>query len=190
VAEQPTWRGYKGGDSYGPIASNERLWDIAAKVRPDPAISKEHMLKALFKANPQAFSKPNNINSLKVGATLRIPTLQEIVDYTGSKAANQLLEQQRTAKTPPASEPSPAAPEPVAPPAPAAEAPPALEPVGPPAPPAEALPALEPVGPPAPAEAPLASEPAPAVPEPASEPAPPAPAAEALPAPAETPPVR
>jgi FimV-like protein len=181
VAEQPTWRGYKGGDSYGPIASNERLWDIAAKVRPDPAISKEHMLKALFKANPQAFSKPNNMDSLKVGATLRIPTLQEIVDYTGSKAANQLLEQQRTAETPPASEPAPAAPEPVAPPVPA-ETPPVSEPA-PPAP-TEAPPASEPL---APAEAPPASEPAPPAPvaevPPASEPVgPPAP-------PAETPPI-
>ncbi len=196
VAEQPTWRGYKGGDSYGPIASNERLWDIAAKVRPDPAISKEHMLKALFKANPQAFSKPNNMDSLKVGATLRIPTLQEIVDYTGSKAANQLLEQQRAAETPPASEPAPAAPEPVAPPVPA-ETPPASEPA--PSAPAEASPASEPL---APAEAPPASEPAPPAPAaeapPASEPVgPPAPPARdaagfgslsVQPAPAETPP--
>jgi len=34
---------------------------------------------------------------LKVGVTLRIPTLREIVDHTGSKVAKQLLEQQATA---------------------------------------------------------------------------------------------
>ncbi|HRD50545.1 MAG: hypothetical protein JNK95_03380 [Candidatus Competibacter sp.] len=80
---------------YGPVAANERLWDIAARVRPDPGISKEQMMRALFKANPQAFSKPGNMDSLKVGVMLRIPALREIVDYTGSKAAKQLLEQQR-----------------------------------------------------------------------------------------------
>lgn len=90
------------GAQYGPVASNERLWDIATKVRPDPGISKEHMMKALLKANPQAFAKAGNMGSLKVGATLRIPTVREIADYTGSKAARQLLEQQPTAAPPPA----------------------------------------------------------------------------------------
>jgi len=77
---------------YGPVAANERLWTIATKVRPDPAIAMDHMMRALFMANPQAFSKAGNMNSLKVGATLRVPTLQEIVDLTGSKAAKRLLE--------------------------------------------------------------------------------------------------
>ena len=102
----PTPQPSQDSDSYGPVASNERLWNIAAKVRPDPGISKEHMMKALFKANPQAFSKPNSMDSLKVGATLRIPTLQEIVEYTGSKVARQLLEQQQTAEMSPAGETS------------------------------------------------------------------------------------
>jgi FimV-like protein len=165
-AAEPSPRPDQGGDQYGPVAPNERLWDIAAKVRPDPGISKEHMMKALFKANPQAFSKPDNMNSLKVGATLRIPTLQEIVIYTGSKAANQLLERRQATETPPVLEP-------VVPSlAPAVETAPTPEP----APVAET--ASEPVGPPAPpaTETPPASEPAPAVPEPVSEPAPPAPA--------------
>ena len=184
-----------GGDSYGPVAPNERLWDIATKVRPDPAIGKEHMMKALLKANPQAFSKANNMDSLKIGATLRIPTLQEIVEYTGSKAASQILKQQQTVEIPPAAAPTPPAaeaapaPEPAAPP-PAAEAAPAPaatpEPAAPTPPAAEAAPASEPVAPPPPAAetapAPAAETvPAPAVaPEPA---APPTPAAETAPAP-------
>ena len=84
---------YKGGDLYGPVSSNERLWGIATKVRPDPTIGKDTMMRALFMANLQAFSKPGNMNSLKVGAMLRVPTLQEIADLAGSKVARQLLEQ-------------------------------------------------------------------------------------------------
>lgn len=83
---------YKAGDQYGPVAANERLWDIAAKVRPDPSIGKDVMMRALFRANPQAFSK-TGIDRMKVGAMLRIPTLREIADYTGSGVAKQLLEQ-------------------------------------------------------------------------------------------------
>ncbi len=196
----------KGGDSYGPVAPNERLWDIATKVRPDPSISKEHMMKTLLKVNPQAFSKANNMDSLKVGVTLRIPTLQEIVECTGSKAANQLLLKQRQAEKPSASTPEPAA-ETVPTPAastPAAEASPAPtsapEPAAPtpavetaPAPAAVPEPTAETAPAPAPAPEPAAeTAPAPAaVPEPTVETAPapvpapePEPAAETAPTPA------
>ncbi len=88
---------YKGGDAYGPVSANERLWDIGIKVRPDPAIGKDVMMRALFAVNPQAFSKPGNMNSLKVGVMLRVPTLQEIADLAGSKVARQLLERQSAA---------------------------------------------------------------------------------------------
>ena len=87
---------YKGGEQYGPVVPNERLWDIAAKVRPVPDIGIDIMMKALFAINPTAFSKAG-MDYLKVGATLRVPTLREIVDHTGSKVAKQLLEQQAAA---------------------------------------------------------------------------------------------
>jgi FimV-like protein len=88
---------------YGPVAPNERLWTIAAKLRPDPSISTSIMVQALFAANPQAFSQ-ENMDFLKVDAILRIPTLREIVEYTGSLAAQQLLEldQQNQARPTPA----------------------------------------------------------------------------------------
>ena len=87
---------YKEGDQYGPVMPNERLWDIAAKVRPAPNIGVDIMMKALFAINPTAFSK-EGMDYLKVGVTLQIPTLREIVDHTGSKVAKQLLEQQAAA---------------------------------------------------------------------------------------------
>ncbi|MEI2773640.1 MAG: FimV/HubP family polar landmark protein [Candidatus Competibacter sp.] len=93
-AKPATEATYKGGEQYGPVVPNERLWDIAAKVRPDPSIGKDVMMKALFVANPQAFSK-SGINQMKLGVLLRVPTLQEIVEYTGSEAAKQLLDLER-----------------------------------------------------------------------------------------------
>ncbi|MDZ7622263.1 MAG: FimV/HubP family polar landmark protein [Candidatus Competibacteraceae bacterium] len=81
----------KEGGQYGPVAPNERLWTIADKLRPDPSINTPTMMQALFVANPQAFSQ-GDMNFLKVDAILRIPTLREIVEYTGSRAAQQLLE--------------------------------------------------------------------------------------------------
>jgi len=95
-------------DKYGPVVANERLWDIADQVRPDPSIGREHIMQALFKANPQAFSKPDNMDSLKVGVTLRVPTLQEIADYTGSKAAKALLDRLRPTVTAPTTPDDPA----------------------------------------------------------------------------------
>jgi len=89
---------YRGGDEYGPVSNNERLWDIATKVRPDPDIGRDIMMKALFLANPQAFTKPT-MDHLKAGSMLRIPTLQEIVKYTDSTVAKSLLEQQRAAES-------------------------------------------------------------------------------------------
>ena len=95
-SEKPAMPAYKEGDRYGPVMPNERLWDIATKVRPTPDIGVDIMMKALFAINPMAFSK-EGMDYLKVGVTLRIPTLREIVDHTGSKVAKQLLEQQVTA---------------------------------------------------------------------------------------------
>lgn len=85
---------YPAGGVYGPIRANERLWDIAEKLSPSPSIGTDIMMRAVFKANPQAFGKRDDMNSLKVGATLRVPTLEEIVRYTGSGAAKRLLDGQ------------------------------------------------------------------------------------------------
>ena len=97
---------YKGGEQYGPVGANERLWDIATKVRPDAEIGKDVMMKALFLANPQAFSG-REIDHMKEGALLRVPTLEEIVKYTGSPAAKELLEKGRKEPTQSVDPPAP-----------------------------------------------------------------------------------
>ncbi|MFZ2236932.1 MAG: FimV/HubP family polar landmark protein, partial [Dokdonella sp.] len=65
------------GTSYGPVAAGETLWEIANATLPDDEVSANQLMLALLNANPQAFSK-NNINRLKRGAILRIPSPEEI----------------------------------------------------------------------------------------------------------------
>ncbi len=71
-----------GANDYGPVAQGETLSEIARATRPDEATNFNKMMLALLKANPNAFYK-DNINALKRGAILRIPTPDEI-KATGS----------------------------------------------------------------------------------------------------------
>jgi len=62
---------------YGPVADGETLSEIARSTRPDEATNLNEMLLALYKANPNAFYK-ENINALKRGAILRIPSRDDV----------------------------------------------------------------------------------------------------------------
>lgn len=61
---------------YGPVAAGETAWDIARATRPDESVSIHQMMLALLQANPQAFVD-GNINALRRGVILRIPTAEE-----------------------------------------------------------------------------------------------------------------
>jgi pilus assembly protein FimV len=76
------------GDKYGPVKRNETLWDIAKRLRPDSDISMHQMMLALQRANPEAFAD-NNINNLRAGATLQIPTRDEILSLDKSAARRE-----------------------------------------------------------------------------------------------------
>ena len=67
---------YSGGD-YGPIRATDTLWSIANATRPSASISINQMMLALLRANPDAFIT-ENINGLKSGHTLRMPTESEL----------------------------------------------------------------------------------------------------------------
>jgi len=79
-------------DSYGPIAPNETLWGIARKVR-QKGVSIEQMMMALLQANPNAFIN-QNINFLKKGASLRVPSKVELLNLSRI-AANAAYRQQQ-----------------------------------------------------------------------------------------------
>ncbi len=61
------------GDTEYSVKANETLWAIAAKVRPNKAVSVPQLMIALLQNNPEAFIG-NNINNLKQGAVLRVPS--------------------------------------------------------------------------------------------------------------------
>lgn len=60
------------GQQYGPIKANQTLWSIANYIAHKQGVSTQKMLKALHKANPEAFIN-GSINSMRPGAILRIP---------------------------------------------------------------------------------------------------------------------
>ncbi len=66
-----------GGNEYGPVAAGETLGEVARATRPDETVSVNQMMLALLKHNPRAFYR-DNINALKRGAVLRIPSAAEI----------------------------------------------------------------------------------------------------------------
>ena len=74
---------YSGGD-YGPIVATDTLWSIADTTRPSASISVNQMMLALLRANPDAFIT-QNINGLKSGHILRMPTESEL-DAVGGAA--------------------------------------------------------------------------------------------------------
>ncbi len=81
--------------SFGPVAQGQTLWAIASSVRPDRGVSMNQMMLAMQRANPEAFIG-ENINQLKRGAVLRIPTREEITSL-GSAEAEALVREQAAA---------------------------------------------------------------------------------------------
>jgi pilus assembly protein FimV len=81
------------GNDYGPVAQGETLSEIARATRPDQKTSIDQMMLALLKANPKAFYQ-DNINALKRGSILRIPSGDDL-KATGTlrEAAEQVRSQ-------------------------------------------------------------------------------------------------
>ncbi|HEU4665631.1 MAG TPA: FimV/HubP family polar landmark protein, partial [Dokdonella sp.] len=79
---------------YGPVKEGETLSGIARAARPDGSSANlDQMMLALLKNNPNAFDK-DNINALKRGAILRIPSADEAKAIgSASEAAAQVRAQ-------------------------------------------------------------------------------------------------
>ncbi len=58
------------------VARGQTLWGIASSVRPDSRLTMNQTMLAIYEANPEAFG--GNINILRAGARLRIPSADEI----------------------------------------------------------------------------------------------------------------
>ena len=177
---------FEGATTYGPVRRGENLTQIARQVRPSEAISIPRMKAILVAGNPEAFSR-GNPNTLRLGATLRVPTATALgVEATAPAApapdtAAALTPPQPADLAPPeaplAPPPAPATPLTEAPPPtpipaePVAEAPATIAPLTESAAAPTPVTPLEPPAPP-PIEAPSTATPSAALPPATETPAP------------------
>ena len=75
-----------GSDTYGPVQKGDTLRKIAEETKPSD-VSLEQMLVALYRNNQAAFVN-NNMNRLKTGQILKVPTADEVTQIE-RKDANQ-----------------------------------------------------------------------------------------------------
>ncbi|NGP52275.1 FimV/HubP family polar landmark protein, partial [Thioalkalivibrio sp. XN8] len=73
------------------VQRNETLWGIAQRVRPDPALTTNQVMVALYEANPEAFY--GNINRLRAGAILRVPSRAQMAGTTARQATAEVRRQ-------------------------------------------------------------------------------------------------
>lgn len=79
-------------DSYGPVQANDTLWEIASRMRPDRGVSIQQTMLAIQRLNPEAFIN-NNINLLRKGQILRVPSREQIVEYNKRQAIQEVAVQ-------------------------------------------------------------------------------------------------
>ena len=78
-----------GGDLV--VQRGETLWGLTARNRPDGRLSMNQTMLAIYEANPGAFG--GNINVLRAGASLRIPSADEVFQINRSDALNEVQRQ-------------------------------------------------------------------------------------------------
>jgi pilus assembly protein FimV len=73
------------------VQRNDTLWGIANRIRPDDTVSTNQVMVALFSANPDAFD--GNINRLRAGAVLRVPSREQIAATSAREATAEVRRQ-------------------------------------------------------------------------------------------------
>lgn len=85
-------RQFSGEDEFGPVQSGDTLWRIASDWSAGSGASVNQVMLAIQRNNPQAFIN-NNINLLKRGAILRMPSSSDIDAIPVATARGEVLEQ-------------------------------------------------------------------------------------------------
>ena len=80
------------GGEYGPTNANDTLWEIAIKARPNRKVTPQQVMLAIQDLNPDAFIQ-QNINKLKAGQVLRLPTFEQIRQRSRSQAIKEVITQ-------------------------------------------------------------------------------------------------
>ena len=73
------------------VLRGETLWSWATRVRPDSRLTINQTMLAIFEANPDAFG--GNINILREGALLRIPSANDIFQISRGDALDEVKRQ-------------------------------------------------------------------------------------------------
>ncbi|MGH8550745.1 MAG: FimV/HubP family polar landmark protein [Methylococcales bacterium] len=71
---------------------NDSLWALTNRVDTEPPVSKEQLMVALYEANPHAFFK-ENMNALKAGQRLKVPSREVILKTSRPEALAELERQ-------------------------------------------------------------------------------------------------
>jgi pilus assembly protein FimV len=77
------------------IGRGDTLWEVAERYRPS-GVTVNQMMIALYEANPDAFS--GNINRLRAGSILRIPSAEDMRAVSGSAADSAVREHMQSWK--------------------------------------------------------------------------------------------
>jgi pilus assembly protein FimV len=73
------------------VRPNDTLWKIASAANPGPRSEVNRAMVAIYQANPQAFG--GNINVLRAGSELAIPTSSDVAAISASAAAAEVARQ-------------------------------------------------------------------------------------------------
>ncbi|SEF77340.1 FimV/HubP family polar landmark protein [Marinobacterium lutimaris] len=86
---------------------DDTLWELALEHRPNRSVTPEQMMIALQRKNPQSFPG-GNINMLKAGTVMRLPTLEEIKQLSAAEAKAEARRQTEVWRNRGSSAPAPA----------------------------------------------------------------------------------
>ena len=73
------------GSTYGPVRPADTLWELALRFRGDANVTAQQAMIAILRVNREAF-REGNINALRTGVTLRVPTPADMAAITQGEA--------------------------------------------------------------------------------------------------------
>jgi len=76
------------------VQHHDTMWKIAEKLRPSSYVTTQQTMLALLKKNPKAFVG-GNVNRIKSGYVLRIPTEAEVHEINHDQAVDEIRDQAR-----------------------------------------------------------------------------------------------
>ncbi|MDQ6996755.1 MAG: FimV/HubP family polar landmark protein, partial [Mariprofundus sp.] len=83
--ETKYYEGWARTDRYGPIVRGDTLSTVAERLRVDYRYTLNQIMMAMFEKNSSSFDQ-NNINLLKAGSRLKVPTAAEVEKHNKAEA--------------------------------------------------------------------------------------------------------